>query len=260
MLNICNIQDFSLHDGPGIRTTIFLAGCPLHCLWCHNPETQSTTPVLIYEEKKCILCKQCALCPNGVHSFSPEHIVSRENCTLCGKCVSVCPTSALALSHKELSDEEYYNLVARQKRLSGEKGGITFSGGEPLMQGEKIIELISKTDIHTAIETCGYADENLFKRVIESVDFVMFDLKLADDTLHKKYTGVSNELILRNLEHLRNSGTEYILRTPLIPNITDTAENLDALSKIVGNDKWEKLEYNTLTPAKYDRIGKKYTL
>lgn len=260
MLKICNIQDFSLHDGPGIRTTIFLAGCPLRCVWCHNPETQQMTSTLIYEEKKCIVCKQCACCPNGVHAFTPQHIVSRESCTLCGACVAACPTDALQLSHKTLSDEEYFTLVERQKRLSGNDGGITFSGGEPLLQGEKLIELINKTEVHTAIETCGYADEDLFRRVVKSVDYVMFDLKIADDTLHQHYTGVSNKQILKNLEHLRNSGTEYILRTPLIPGVTDTHENLVALSTIVGNDNWEKLEYNVLTPAKYARIGKRYSL
>ena len=256
MLKISNVQDFTVHDGPGIRTTIFLAGCPLRCSWCHNPETQKNT--LIFEEKRCALCGGCSVCSSGVHSFNNGHILNRDKCILCGKCVEVCPTDALELSFKELTDQEFIDLAERQKRLSGENGGITFSGGEPLMQGEKIIELIEKIDIHTAIETCGYADEELFKRVINKVDYVMFDLKLADSELHKKYTGVSNQLILKNLENLRNSGKEFVLRTPLIPNITDTAENLAALSKIIGNDPWEKLEYNVLTPVKYDRIGKEY--
>ncbi len=205
-------------------------------------------------------CKQCVCCPNGVHSFAPQHTVSRERCTQCGKCVSVCPTDALQLSHRELSNDEYFALVARQKRLSGNEGGITFSGGEPLLQGEALIDLINNTDAHTAIETCGYADERLFRRVIECVDYVMFDLKLADDALHQHYTGVSNALILRNLEHLRVSGKPFILRTPLIPGITHTEENLAALSTIVGDDEWEKLEYNALTPTKYQRIGKPFLL
>ena len=260
MLKICNVQDFSLHDGPGVRTTIFLAGCPLKCVWCHNPETRNMTSTLIFEEKKCTSCKKCTVCPNDVHTFSPLHTVFREKCTLCGKCVTECNENALDFSTKDLSDEEFYELAERQKRLTGENGGITFSGGEPLMQGEKIIELAKSTDVNVALETCGYADENLFKRVIDSVDYVMFDLKLADENLHKKYTGVSNDLILRNLQILRNSGKDFVLRTPLIPNITDTKENLDAIKKIVGSDKWEKLEYNTLTPAKYARIGKEYLL
>ncbi len=259
-LKITSIQDFALHDGPGIRCTIFLAGCPLRCAWCHNPETQSTKSVLIYEEKNCIGCRMCESCPTGTHQFDGAHVLLRENCTHCGYCASVCPADALSMSIKELTDEEYFRLVQRQKRLSGDSGGITFSGGEPLMQGEAILALIRSSDIHTAIETCGYAEEALFREVIEAVDYVMFDLKLADDAAHKKYTGVSNGPILKNLEILRNSGTPFIIRTPLIPGITDTKANLNALSVLVGNDDWEKLEYNPLTPAKYARIGKAYPL
>ena len=128
------------------------------------------------------------------------------------------------------------------------------------MQGETILRLAEKTDIHTAIETCGYADENLFLKVISKMDYVMFDLKLADDTLHQKYTGVSNKLILKNLENLRGLGKPFVIRTPLIPGITDTQENLNALSEIIGKDTWEKLPYNPLTPAKYEKIGMEFKL
>ena len=128
------------------------------------------------------------------------------------------------------------------------------------MQGESLLRLISSSDIHTAIETCGYADEALFREVVKTVDYIMFDMKLASETMHKKYTGVSNGVILKNLEILRRSGTPFVLRTPLIPGITDTEENLRALSELIGGDPWEKLEYNTLTPAKYARLGKDYPL
>lgn len=259
-LKITSIQDFTLHDGPGIRCTIFLAGCPLRCAWCHNPETQFTKSLLIYEERNCIGCRSCGVCPTGAHEFKEGHILRRDKCILCGECVSVCPAGALEFSVSELSDEEYFRLVERQKRLSGKNGGITFSGGEPLMQGEALLRLISSSDIHTAIETCGYAEEALFREVVKAVDYVMFDLKLASETMHKKYTGVSNGVILKNLEILKNSGTPFIIRTPLIPGITDTKANLNALSVLVGNDDWEKLEYNPLTPAKYARIGKEYPL
>ncbi len=159
-----------------------------------------------------------------------------------------------------LSEEEYLKIIERQQRLVGENGGITFSGGEPLMQGEKLIKFLEKTTIHKAIETCGYCKEELFKEVIKMVDFVMFDIKLTDENLHKKYTGVSNELILKNLGNLRASGKPFLLRTPLIPGITDTKENLEQIEKIVSRDNWEKLPYNTLTPIKYNRIGETYLL
>ena len=259
-LRITNIQDFTLHDGPGIRCTIFLAGCPLRCAWCHNPEAQSIKNMLIYEQKECIGCRLCQTCPNGVHVFNEGHSLLRGKCTVCGKCISSCPTGALAFSITELSDEEFCRLVQRQKRLSDASAGITFSGGEPLMQGKALLELIKSSDIHTAIETCGYAEEALFREVVKAVDYVMFDLKIANDSIHKKYTGVSNEPILRNLEILRSSSTPFVIRTPLIPGITDTADNLNAISVLVKNDKWEKLEYNPLTPAKYTRLGKDYPL
>ena len=161
---------------------------------------------------------------------------------------------------RELSDSEYERLLLRQRRLSGNEGGITFSGGEPLFQGEALLRLMHKTDIPIAIETCGYADEELFKAVAKRADYIMFDVKLADDEMHKKYTGVSNALILRNLEHLRSSGTPFVLRTPLIESVTDTKDNLPKLSSIIGNAPWEKLAFNPLTPVKYERIGKEYPL
>lgn len=259
-LKITDVQTFTLHDGPGIRTTIFLAGCPLRCVWCHNPEAKTQKNQLIFDSKKCTLCKACAVCPQNVHSFEDGHIIDRSACKLCGKCIAACKNGALKESVRQLSIEEYLNIAERQQRLAGENGGITFSGGEPTMQGEALIEFLKKTPIHKAIETCGYCEEELFKRVIENVDYVMFDVKIADEAMHKKYTGVSNELILKNLENLRKSGKPFILRTPLIEGITNTDKNLAEIEKIVLNDNWEKLNYNTLTPMKYDRIGEKYLL
>lgn len=259
-LKITNVQNFAIHDGPGIRTTVFLAGCPLDCVWCHNPETKSQKPKLVFDEKKCTLCKACLVCPNMVHTFDELHKIDRSRCVMCGKCIEVCKTGALSKSVKTLTLDEYLELVERQKRIVGDNGGITFSGGEPLAQGKTLIEFLDKTNTHKAIETCGYADEELFKEVIKRVDYVMFDVKIADSTLHKKYTGASNELILKNLEHLRNSGKDFILRTPLIKGITDTNDNLEKISEIVGSDNWEKLEFNPLTPVKYQLIGEDYLL
>ena len=259
-LTITHIQPFSLHDGPGVRTTVFLAGCPLSCVWCHNPEARHTRPLLIYDKKRCAQCRACAaVCPNNAHRFEKgTHSVDRTRCQNCTACVSTCPSGALSVSVRTLHKDEYQQAVARQARLVGDNGGITFSGGEPLYQGETLIEYLEETPLHKAIETCGYADEELFYEVIRRCDFIMFDIKLADDTLHRQYTGVSNQPILNNLERLRQSGKPFVLRTPLIPGITDTSENLAQIENIVDQTPFisdlQKKFYKTMLRERKERI------
>lgn len=259
-LDITNIQTFSIHDGPGIRTTLFLAGCPLKCTWCHNPETQSGKPILVFDRGKCTLCRRCEICPNGVHTFAEDHKICRNSCTLCGNCVKNCPTGALSVSQWELTEEKFIRIAQRQKRVVGDNGGVTFSGGEPLLQGERFLHFLNLCDIHKAVETCGFAPEDTFSKMLEMTDYVMLDIKLADPALHKKYTGASNELILKNLDNLRQSRKPFVLRTPLIPGITDSEDNLAAIREIVRDDPWERLPYNPLTESKYERIGKEFSL
>lgn len=259
-LQVTNMQPFSLHDGPGIRTTIFLAGCPLRCVWCHNPETHSQESTLLFEKEKCILCGDCGICPEKVHLFDTKHILAREKCCTCGQCVAVCPAEALRLSVSDMNKEKFEALVHEQTALYGDTGGITFSGGEPLMQGEALLSMLEGVSVHTAIETCGYAEERLFCKVIDAMDYIMFDVKIADNARHIQYTGRGNAEILRNLKILMESGKPYCIRTPLIPGITDTEENLLAIKQLIGESPWEKIEYNMLAPVKYEKIGKEYPL
>ncbi|MBQ8526119.1 MAG: glycyl-radical enzyme activating protein [Clostridia bacterium] len=250
---VFDIKEFSLHDGPGARVTVFLKGCPLRCRWCHNPEGLSPKPQLMYKEAMCTRCGRC---------FEK---CSHPECAPYGRCIKICPGNCLSVSGTEYTTEELASrLSAYAPFVNTNGGGITFSGGEPLMQDDFVCELADKirqkTPMHLAVQTSGYADEEVFARVIDKMDYVMMDIKLADRDLHKKYTGVYNDKILRNFEYLKNSGKEYIIRIPLIPDITDTEENLKKISGIINDSPAELLSYNSLAPAKYDMLGMKYSL
>ncbi len=253
MGTIFDIKEFSVHDGPGSRVTVFLKGCPLRCLWCHNPEGLKPEKQLMQKDAMCVHCGQC--------TKGCDH----PECQIFGKCIHICPNQCLEITGREISARELAEkLIAYQPILNTGEGGITFSGGEPLMQPEFLCEVIDlmkeKCDIHIAIQTSGYTSEEIFARVIEKVDYIMMDLKLADRELHKKYIGVDNDRILNNFRYLRNSGKEYVVRIPLIPDITDTRENLMALSAIIEDSPCELLRYNHMAPAKYGMLGMKYLL
>ena len=182
-----------------------------------------------------------------------------QGCPLrCGCCHN--PDTWDMLGGTEYTAREIVDKAVRFKEYFGADGGITFSGGEPLLQWQELLRLSELVQTHLALETCGYADLEVFGKVIAKMDYIMLDLKLGDPSLHRKYTGVDNEKILENLNLLRKSGKPFLLRTPLIPGITDTPENLETIRNIVGEDSWEQLPYNTLTPVKYERLGKPYQL
>ena len=246
---IFDIKEFSLHDGPGARTTVFLKGCPLRCRWCHNPEGLNPQKQLMVKTARCRQCGKCCI-PCEHPECQPYH-----------RCIHACPEGLVEICGKEMEASELVQKLMKNKDiLELNHGGITISGGEPLMQPEFVCELLEQLDCHTAIETSGYAEEMVFRKVIDKVDYVMMDLKLADREEHKRYTGVYNDLILKNFEYLKKSGREYVIRTPLIPGITDTEENLYRIRQIIGDSKWEKLPYNQMAGVKYPMLGMVYDL
>ncbi len=247
---IFDIKEFSIHDGPGGRMTVFLKGCPLRCAWCHNPEGLHVRPQLMHKQN---LCCHCGLCKQGCDH--PE-------CQGFERCLHACPNGAVSVSGRTVSAEELaQQLLAARPVFELMGGGITASGGEPLMQPDFVCELTDRLgDVHKAIQTCGYADYDTYTRVINRFDYIMQDLKLADPALHRLYTGVDNARILRNVEWLKHSGKNFVFRIPLIPGITDTEDNLIGLAAIAETHPVELLPYNPMAGAKYPTLGMTYTL
>lgn len=245
---IFDIKEFAVYDGSGMRTTVFFKGCPLRCKWCHNPEGLSSKPQLMVRENS---CKHCGLC------LKP---CNHEECKPFKRCIHICPDNLIKIVGEEINSKDLADRLLKNKDILL-KGGITFSGGEPLMQADFLLETIDYlNDINIAIETSGYVDSKTFEKVINKVNYVYMDIKLADNDLHKKYTGVSNKLILQNLEILKQSNIPCTIRTPLIPNITDTKENIDAIKKLIGKINYELLPYNEFASIKYNSLGIKYEL
>ena len=263
---ITNIQRFSLSDGNGIRTTVFFKGCNMNCKWCHNPETIKKKPELMFYKNKCIGCEKCfSVCPLGAHKvIEGNHIIERNACVNCGRCASVCYAEALVMCGQNMSVEDVMYQVRQDKPYYDDsQGGVTFSGGEVLCQKEFVMTLADecrKEGFHVAVETnlCFYF--NYAKELLEKVDLIMCDLKIFDDELHKKYTGVSNNLILENIKKIDSLGKPIIVRTPLIPNVTDTEENIGAIVNYIKNIKnlvrYEVLNFNPLGEGKYKSLDK----
>lgn len=247
---IFDIKEMAVHDGPGIRTTVFFKGCPLRCLWCHNPEGLSPKPQLMYKENRCLHCHLC------------ERPCTHSDCQPYGRCIHACPENLLSICGRSVTAKELSEEGIKSAEALGDLfGGFTFSGGEPLAQPDFLIELCERLKhYHLCIETSGYAEPEVFKKIIEKMDFVIMDIKIADSRLHQKYTGVGNEKILQNFDMLRRSGKECLIRTPLIPGLTDTQENLAAVKERIGGSPWECLPYNTMTGAKYRMLGLEYRL
>lgn len=262
---IFDLRRFSIHDGPGIRTTVFFKGCPLNCAWCHNPESQSFAPELMLLPNRCVDCGACAAtCPHGAIWKMGDHwVTDRGICRVCGDCVAVCYADGRQIVGREYSLDELMETIMSDEAFYAQSGGgVTFSGGEPLAQPEALKALLQACKArgyHNALDTCGHAPWSAFEEVLPLLDLVLYDLKLLDPEKHRQYTGVSNELILENLEKLAKTGKELWLRIPIIPGVNDSPDDLAASAAFIrgldGNPRVFILPYHDVASSKYPNIG-----
>jgi pyruvate formate lyase activating enzyme len=267
---VFNIQRYSVDDGPGIRTTVFLKGCPLRCKWCHNPESISPKQELVLHENRCLRCGDCmTLCKNNaIISEDGKFVTLREFCLACGTCIELCYAEAREIVGKEMTTEEVMVEIEKDVVFFDESGGgVTFSGGEPLLQHEFLVELLEecgKKNIHRVVDTTGFTSASILERVSRSVDLFLYDLKTLDDEKHRAYTGVSNRLILENLRRLAKWNKKVIVRIPIIPGINDDPENIRQTGLFVaslGNiSEVQLLAYHKTGIEKYHRLGAEYRL
>jgi len=266
---IFDIQRFSTTDGPGIRTTVFLKGCQLKCIWCHNPESQLSKVQLMFEKTRCSGCGHCKLvCPANVHIFeNGQHRLCFENCIRCGKCAEKCNFNALKISGTEYTVNHLLDIIMRDKEFYTESGGgVTFSGGEPTLQAEFLLPVLKELhykQINSALDTSGYAEWERLEMLLPYTDIFLYDLKHMKDDEHKKLTGVSNECILRNLTLLKQCDSNVIIRYPMIPGMNDDRENLERMAKFLLELKIYSLEllpYHDYGKSKAEAIGAWYAL
>ncbi len=265
---ITDIQRYSVHDGPGIRTMVFFKGCPLRCRWCHNPETNLVKPQIMVNKELCIGCGVClSACPNEAVSIkNGRPTTDYKRCTACGACAEVCYAGAREISGRSYGLDEVEEIVLKDEAFYRKtEGGVTLSGGEVLMQAEYASELLKRLkdkSIHTAIETCGFSDWKNFERLIPYLDLALFDVKHYDNEKHRKFTGRGNMLILENLRKLSKTNVQIVIRVPVVPGVNDDPETIIRIAKIAKEIralKMDLLPFHQIGSSKWDAVGTEYT-
>lgn len=266
---IFNIQRYSIHDGPGIRTTVFLKGCPLSCWWCQNPEGQQDGQEIVFWDNRCLGCGRCSEhCPSeAIQMKNGKPVTDQTRCLLCGECSQVCPAEAREILGRKMTVDEVIKEIEKDLVFYEESGGgVTFSGGEPLSQIKFLNDLLDcckQVGIHTAVDTCGYFSWEVLEKVAPKVNLFLYDLKLMDSRKHQKYTGVTNEIILENLKRLSLGHHNIYIRLPLISGISDDTQNIKELGRFLSPlniAQVNLLPYHEIAVDKYYRLNKPYRL
>lgn len=261
---VSEIQRFSIHDGPGIRTTVFMKGCPLRCRWCHNPETNVPSPQVRLTWMKCVHCGACAaVCPKGCHQMTENgHTFAGDACISCKKCIAICPTRALTLCGTEWDAKEVVNYAARDIPFYGNSGGITLSGGEPMLQGDFSIEILQRSKaagIHTCVQTCGQFDSAFLQPMLTNTDYIMWDIKHTDPQEHRAVCGVGQDRILSNLRTASQQRKDILLRSVVAVGITDSMAHIEALASLAAELSLQSapvlLAFHPFGASKADEIG-----
>ena len=266
---IFNIQRYSIHDGPGIRTTVFLKGCPLNCWWCQNPESKLSGQEMVFWGDRCIGCGGCSLncSSDAIQMKNKKPVTDKSKCNLCGECSQICPTLAREMIGEKLTAEEIIKEIEKDLVFYEESGGgVTFSGGEPLSQSEFLEDLLDgckQKKIHTAVDTSGYISWEILDKINSKVDLFLYDFKIMDNEKHKKYTSLSNEIILENLKKLSSVHNNIFVRFPVISGINDDYQNIKEMGEFLSSLKITQvniLPYHYIGKDKYKRVGRTYKL